>query len=81
LATTREDQRRWKGSSPETLKRLAISVFLRRSFLPSRSFNCLPRQAAMGFWALFKEAVGPYDHLNECNRDFTTFDNCGRFIR
>ena len=35
LATTREDHRRWRGSSPETLKRLAISVFLRRSFLPS----------------------------------------------
>ena len=35
LATTREDHRRWKGSSPETLKRLAISVSKRRSFLPS----------------------------------------------
>src|SRR4029077_11282100 len=30
-----KDHRRWKGSSPETLKRLAISVFQRRSFLPS----------------------------------------------
>ena len=35
LATTREDHRRWKGSSPETLKRLVILVFLRRSFLLS----------------------------------------------
>src|ERR1019366_3292026 len=35
LATTREDHRRWKGSSPETLKRLAILIFRRRSFLPS----------------------------------------------
>ena len=35
LATTREDHRRWKGSSAETLKRLAILIFLRRSFLPS----------------------------------------------
>ena len=35
LATTRKDRRRWKGSSPETLKRLAILVFRRRSFLPS----------------------------------------------
>jgi hypothetical protein len=35
LATTREDHRRWKGSSPETLKRLAILVFRRRGFLPS----------------------------------------------
>jgi hypothetical protein len=35
LTTTREHYRRWKGSSPETLKRLAISVLLRRSFLPS----------------------------------------------
>ena len=26
LATTRKDHRRWKGSSPETLKRLAIFV-------------------------------------------------------
>jgi hypothetical protein len=31
----RKDHRRWKGSSPETLKRLAILVFRRRSFLPS----------------------------------------------
>src|ERR1700721_2048276 len=30
-----KDHRRWKGSSPETLKRLAISVCQRRSFLPS----------------------------------------------
>ena len=35
LATTRKIYRRWKGSSPETLKRLAILVFRRRSFLPS----------------------------------------------
>jgi len=35
LATTREDHRRWRSSSPETLKRLAISVFRRRSFLSS----------------------------------------------
>ena len=35
LAATRKIYRRWKGSSPETLKRLAILVFLRRSFLPS----------------------------------------------
>ena len=35
LATTRKIYQRWKGSSPETLKRLVISVFLRRSFLPS----------------------------------------------
>ena len=35
LATTRKIYRRWKGSSPETLKRLVILVFLRRSFLPS----------------------------------------------
>src|SRR5438445_300248 len=27
--------RKWKGSSPETLKRLAILVSQRRSFLPS----------------------------------------------
>ena len=31
----RKNGRRWKGSSPETLKRLAISIFQRRSFLPS----------------------------------------------
>ncbi len=30
-----KDHRRWKGPSPETLKRLAISVFRRRSVLPS----------------------------------------------
>jgi hypothetical protein len=28
----------------------------------------------MGFWAPFKEAVGPYDHLNECNGDFMPTD-------
>ena len=35
LATTRKDPRRWRGSSPETLKRLVISISQRRSFLPS----------------------------------------------
>ena len=35
LATTRNHHRRWKGSSPETLKRLVILVFRRRSSLPS----------------------------------------------
>ena len=35
LATTRRIWRRWKGLFTETLKRLAIPVFLRRSFLPS----------------------------------------------
>src|SRR5580692_387592 len=34
LTTTREDHRRWKGSSPETLKRLAISVFSASKFSP-----------------------------------------------
>ena len=32
LTTTKKDHRRWQGSSPETLKRLAISVSQRRSF-------------------------------------------------
>src|SRR5712671_2186002 len=45
LATTREDHRRWKGSSPETLKRLAILVFLRRSSLPSSTESVLWRQS------------------------------------
>ena len=35
LATTREKHRRWKGFFTETLKRFAISVSRRRSFLLS----------------------------------------------
>ena len=35
LATTRQRSPEMEGSSPETLKRLAISVCQRRSFLPS----------------------------------------------
>src|SRR6266705_7138295 len=45
LATTRKNHRRWKGSSPETLKRLAILVFLRRSSLPSSTESVLWRQS------------------------------------
>ena len=43
LATTRKNHRRWKGSSPETLKRLAILVFLRRSSLLSSTESVLWR--------------------------------------
>ena len=35
LATTRKRSPEMEGSSSETLKRLAISVYQRRSFLPS----------------------------------------------